>query len=442
MIERGRTAAARALRSHWAVAAIVFALLAIVHTWPLATEPGTLSRNDNADTQLNEWILAWVAHQLPRDPLHLFEANIFYPAHDALAFSEPLIVPALMARPAQLVGASPVLVYNLVVIARIRAHGLRHLLLVDAWTGSLLAGLLAGSLFAFNTHTLTRFAHVQALHIYGLPLALLAIDRLVRPTGHRRGAAAGEGVDGLHVRLLRGVRRGDDRRSCCVRRAEWSAGSCRRQDVRAAARAAGVLRDPAGLSAVPAGGASSSTWCGRWPWSALLRDVHRLSRRAGRVHFSTWSGRFFTNPVDTFFPASSRSCCRSRRVVRRRARRQIRRERAWRSVAIGVAGVVLSLGPATPLYGWLFAVFPPMQGLRAAARFGNLFLLGSRCWPRSVSRTSDARGLGRRLGHRRAIAVVVLVNLESLRAPFEYRRCGHSRHLQAPGRRAGPGRTR
>ena len=30
---------------------------------------------------------------------------------------------------------------------------------------------------------------------------------------------------------------------------------------------------------------------------------------------------------------------------------------------------------ATPVYGWLFAVFPPMQGLRAAARFGNLFLL-------------------------------------------------------------------
>ena len=79
MIERGRTAAARALRSHWTVAAIVFALLAIVHTWPLATEPGTLSRNDNGDAQLNEWIVAWIAHQLPRDPLRLFQGNIFYP---------------------------------------------------------------------------------------------------------------------------------------------------------------------------------------------------------------------------------------------------------------------------------------------------------------------------------------------------------------------------
>ena len=39
--------------------------------------------------------------------------------------------------------------------------------------------MLAGSTFAFNTHTLTRIAHVQALHLYALPLALLAVDRLL-----------------------------------------------------------------------------------------------------------------------------------------------------------------------------------------------------------------------------------------------------------------------
>src|SRR3954468_24510127 len=92
-------------------------LLATVHTWPLVLHPARYSRNDNADAELNEWILAWVAHQLPRDPAHLFEANIFYPAHDVLAFSEPLIVPALMGAPLAWTGSSPVLVYNLVLIA-------------------------------------------------------------------------------------------------------------------------------------------------------------------------------------------------------------------------------------------------------------------------------------------------------------------------------------
>ena len=168
-----------------AAALAICLLLAIAHTWPLALDPGRYSRNDNADTELNEWILAWVAHQLPRDPLHLFDANIFYPAKDSLAFSEPLIVPGVMGAPLAWAGASPVLVYNVVLIAGFALTAFATCLLVEAWTGSLMAGLLAGSLFAFNTHTLTRLAHIQGIHIYGLPLALLAIDRLVRGGSYR-----------------------------------------------------------------------------------------------------------------------------------------------------------------------------------------------------------------------------------------------------------------
>ena len=82
-------------------------------------------------------------------------------------------------------------------------------------------------------------------------------------------------------------------------------------------------------------------------------------------------------------------------------------------VAIAAAGFVLSLGTATPVYGWLFHVFPPMQGLRVAARFGNLFLLGT------ALLAGVAVGAWR--PHRAvAIALVVLVNLEALQAPFQY----------------------
>ena len=66
--------------------------LAVLHTWPLATGPAVLSRHDNADAMLNEWIVAWVAHQAPRAPLHLFDANIFHPEPRALAFSEHMTV--------------------------------------------------------------------------------------------------------------------------------------------------------------------------------------------------------------------------------------------------------------------------------------------------------------------------------------------------------------
>ena len=66
------------VRRH-AVTFAMFALLAAAHTWPLAAAPGRWSRVDNGDCSLNAWILAWVVHQAPRNPLHLFDANIFHP---------------------------------------------------------------------------------------------------------------------------------------------------------------------------------------------------------------------------------------------------------------------------------------------------------------------------------------------------------------------------
>src|SRR5436190_23172295 len=150
-----------ATRHRWWTLPAVCLLLAVIHTWPLATDPGTLSRNDNGDAMLNEWIMAWVAHELPRAPSRLFEAPIFYPAHDALAFSEPLIVPALLGAPLGWMGGSPVLVFNIILMAGFALTAWATARLVIEWTGDRAAGLLAGSMFAFNTHTLTRLGHMQ-----------------------------------------------------------------------------------------------------------------------------------------------------------------------------------------------------------------------------------------------------------------------------------------
>ncbi len=81
------------------VSLAVFVVLAVLHTWPLALAPGTLSRNDTVDTVLHEWTLAWLAHQIVRDPLHLFDANIFYPERSTLAYSDHLFIPASSWRP-------------------------------------------------------------------------------------------------------------------------------------------------------------------------------------------------------------------------------------------------------------------------------------------------------------------------------------------------------
>ncbi|HTI39781.1 MAG TPA: hypothetical protein VL484_19630 [Vicinamibacterales bacterium] len=396
-------------------AAAVCLLLAIVHTWPLALAPGRHSRNDNGDAQLNEWIMAWVAHQLPRDPAHLFEGNIFYPAHDSLAFSEPLIVPAVMGAPLAWAGASPVLVHNLVLIAGFALTAFAGLLLVEAWTGDMLAGLLTGSMIAFNTHTLTRTAQIQGVHLYGLPVALLATDRVIRSgswkwavllaasmaiMGYTSGYLIVFGVVMVGIAVL-------------VRTPEW------RRDAKV------VLSRLAGATAV----AAAIVLPLSIPYARVAREQHMVRTldvvkdysatlkgylaTAGRVHFATWSGHFFREPIDSFFPGVVVLVMAATGVVLG-LRRPAWRGRIWMLLAIGIAGVVLSLGPATPVYRWLFAIFPPLRGLRAAARFGILFLVA----------IAVLGGIGLALWKpRRAIvfALIVLANLESLRAPFDYR---------------------
>ena len=436
-------------RSRRTAAFAICLLLAIAHTWPLALDPGRYSRNDNADTELNEWILAWVAHQLPRDPLHLFDANIFHPAKDSLAFSEPLIVPAVIGAPLAWAGASPVLVYNVVLILGFALTAFATCVLVETWTGNLTAGLLAGSLFAFNTHTLTRLAHLQGIHIYGLPLALLAIDRLVRGGSCRAalllaGAVAMMAYTSGYLVVFAAVMIAI---ALLTRAAEWLP------------RARQVIPQLV-LAAVVAAVAIAPVYV---PYRRVAHD-QRMVRTldavkdysatprgylasAGRVHFSTWSGQFFKDPVDSFFPGFVVLVLAILAVVLAFRRRpppgDPLRARIVMLLVIAAAGVVLSLGTATPVYGWVFHVFPPMQGLRAAARFGNLFLLAVAVLgglglaallpPQGGSHESPAeRSHGFRLpwpersrrqaeGGWLAILLVVLVNVESLRAPFTYK---------------------
>ena len=67
-------------------------------------------------------ILAWDVHALLHAPSRLFQAPIFHPLPDALAFSENLLLPAVLSAPGQIV--SPVLGYNLALVISLVVSGL------------------------------------------------------------------------------------------------------------------------------------------------------------------------------------------------------------------------------------------------------------------------------------------------------------------------------
>ena len=399
---------------------VLFALLAVIHTWPLASAPALLSRNDGADTVLHEWILAWVAHQAPRHPLHLFDANIFYPERHTLAYSDHLIVQGSMAAPLIWAGASPVVAYNLVLLAGFALTGWSASVLIRRWTGSWPAGVLAGSLTAFNALTLTRLPQIQDQHLEFFPLALLALDQLLRTPRLRHAVALGI----------------------------WYA---------LQALTCGYILVFSFLSLLAAALVRGRDWLVRWrelvtpllatttivtlvllPFMLPYLEVHRdvgLTRSLGEIavysahptdylatggrwHFALWSRRFFN--ADALFPGITATMLMMFAVANGTA---LKDPRARMALAFGAVACVLSFGPATPVYVWLYRALPLMSGIRGPARFGQFFLIAVALLAGFGLAALQER-IGRKRGERVAIAfsmaVIGLANLEALRAPLWY----------------------
>jgi hypothetical protein len=390
----------------------LFALLSAVHTWPLSTAPGRLSRNDNADTELNEWIVAWVAHQAATDPRHLFDANIFFPEANTLAYSESLIVPAAMGAPALWLGASPVLTYNLLILAGLTLTGWSGWLLVRRWTGDEIAGLVAGVMLTFNAHTLTRLPQLQALHLEFLPLALLAFDALLTEPRTRHAAMlalwfALQGLTSFYALiftttalLVGGLARPE----------EWWGSRARRL-----LPFVGLAALLALVAIVPA----------LWPYARLgqVRPLDEVAAYSAtwrdylttpaRVHYSWWSSRVWGSAG--LFPGMTSLILSAAAVALGLCRRD---RRARMALAFGAVGVALSFGPALPGYATLYHALPPLQGIRNAARFGYLAIVA--CAILSGFAVAEVRTRWRSAGWMPAFAALVLLaaNVDAFSAPL------------------------
>jgi hypothetical protein len=402
----------------WLLASLgVFVALAVVHTWPLASAPGLLSRNDVADTVLHEWILAWVAHQLVTDPLRLFDANIFYPERYTLAYSDHLIVQSVMGAPLTWAGFSPVLVHNVVLIAGYALTGWTTALVVARWTGSRAAGLLSGSLVAFSAFTLTRLPQIQDLHFEFFPLVLLALDRLL--LNHRvRDALALAGwyvlqsLTGTYLMVFTAI---SIVAAALARPRDWL-GS---RFVAVAPKAA--------LAAVVAIAALTPFLL---PYLAVSREAG-LSRSleetarysavftdylaaAGTFHFETWSRRFWQG--DGLFPGVTALMLAVVAIVMAPG---LKDRRIRMVLVMGVVTFALSFGPAFPPYRWLYNVFPLLTGIRGAVRLGQIVIAAAGILA-GFGLAALLKRVPGRVAAPLAFVVILAANLEAFRAPLGY----------------------
>ena len=173
--------------SHLLATALLAGMTVLV-SWPLVADLGdTLPVAPNswlrADIELLVWILSWTSRTILTDPLALFEATVFHPAPLALTASENLIGLTPISTPTLLLSGSPIFTYNFTLLAVTFLTAFTAYWAVRDFEDSLVAGVLAGSLLAFDPQLLHQWARLHESAISLFPLVFLLAFRVARKPG-------------------------------------------------------------------------------------------------------------------------------------------------------------------------------------------------------------------------------------------------------------------
>lgn len=142
------------------------------------------------DPKVLIWTMTWVHHQLLNDPINLYRANIFYPNTDALAYSDSVIAPSLLALPLLFFTSEPTVVFNASFLIAFTLAAFGMFLLVRYLTGRTAIAVIAGVLFAFTPYRLDSITHLQYASHEWLPYVLLFMIRFFRERRRRWAFAA------------------------------------------------------------------------------------------------------------------------------------------------------------------------------------------------------------------------------------------------------------
>ncbi len=183
-------------RDGW-LALTAFAGLAVAGTWPLALSLTSSLPGDYGDPLFVTWVMAWVGRHLTSaltgDPgalLSMWNAPIFAPEQNTLAYSEHFIAQAFQVLPVYWLSGNPLLAYNIAFLSTFVLSGFGAYLFVRELTGHRLAGLVAGVVFAVNDYRTGSLSHLQTLSAQWVPLACLGMLIFAR-SGSRAALAFG-----------------------------------------------------------------------------------------------------------------------------------------------------------------------------------------------------------------------------------------------------------
>jgi hypothetical protein len=278
--------------------------------------------------------------------------------------------------------------------------------------------VVAGLVYAFNAHTLTRFPHLQAQHVEFLPLMLYAADRLIveRTRAMAILTAIAFVLQALCSNYLLVFSGAALLAIALVRTSEWWP----QRQMRYRWLQVGVI-------------AAAALAPFLWPYyqvnreHGLERSIEEVARYSagwqdylvtgGRLHYDWWSHRLFEGRTALFPGVTALALAIVGAVWFARDRR------VHMALAFGAVGFALSFGPQLPGYALIHEYVPLVGGLRNAARWGWLTLASI-----AVLAGFGAQGLsawcrvpGAR-GKVLVLAAILLVTIEAWRAPVGFTR--------------------
>jgi hypothetical protein len=146
---------------------------------------------DRGDPYMIAWTLWWDYHQTFHDPLHLFNANIFYPYQYTLAFSENDYGIAVLFFPLFALGLRPLTVHSIATFLGFAFSAYGAFRLTRTLSDSTGAAWIAGIVFGFIPFRFTVLSHLHYMFAGWMPLLLEALVLFIRHRSKKRAVWLG-----------------------------------------------------------------------------------------------------------------------------------------------------------------------------------------------------------------------------------------------------------
>ncbi|MDO8835441.1 MAG: hypothetical protein Q7V01_07575 [Vicinamibacterales bacterium] len=159
----------------WKPVLLLYTALTILFTWPLGHDPAGTVLAVGPDANLFMWTLGWDVHAFLAQPLAIFDANIYYPFTNTLAYSENLIGSAVFAAPVIWATGNLALALNVVEMLSVVLCAMGTYVLARRMGLSPLAAALAGLIFAFSPARFFRTGQLHQGPVQWIPFGLAAL---------------------------------------------------------------------------------------------------------------------------------------------------------------------------------------------------------------------------------------------------------------------------